>query len=70
MERAATTREAVTRQALASQAALASTGPSVLTGISVSPDLNCSATHSGFAHADIFYQQTACGTFIVVDGAV
>ena len=39
-----------------------------MTGIDVSPDLNCSATHRGYSHADIFYGGTACATLAVVDG--
>ena len=44
-----------------------STGP--LTTISVSPDLNCAVNHVGDAKGS-FYNDTACGTFVAVNGTL
>jgi uncharacterized repeat protein (TIGR01451 family) len=48
-----------------SAAIITSSGP--LTGIGVSEDLNCSVNYAG-DEAGEFYGETACGTFVTVDG--
>jgi uncharacterized repeat protein (TIGR01451 family) len=54
-------------EAGAATATISSTGP--LTSIGISDQLNCSVNHTGDAAGE-FYNDTACGTFLVVDGTM
>ena len=51
----------------AATATITSTGP--LTSVGVSDQLNCSVNHTGDTSGE-FFGDTACGTFIVVDGTM
>jgi hypothetical protein len=54
-------------EAGAATATISSTGP--LTSVGISDQLNCSVNHTGDAAGE-FYNDTACGTFLVVDGTM
>jgi len=45
------------------------TSPGPLTSVATSPDLNCSVNHTGDAAGE-FFGDTACGTFLAVDGTL
>lgn len=54
---------------LASAQASAIVSPGPLTSVTVTPDLNCDVDHSGDTHGE-WYGETACGTFLAVDGVL
>jgi uncharacterized repeat protein (TIGR01451 family) len=54
-------------EAGAATATIVSPGP--LTAVGISDQLNCSVNHTGDAAGE-FYNGTACGTFLVVDGTM
>ncbi|MDX6353484.1 MAG: hypothetical protein QOF98_387, partial [Streptomyces sp.] len=60
-----------TPRSLNSAAAATDSGQSVLSALLISPDLNCAAMSTGYvSHPGIFFADSACGTFLWVDGTL
>ena len=55
-------------QPSASAGTVGSAGP--LTAIAVTPDLNCAVNHVADPANGAFYNNTACGTFVAVNGTL